>query len=488
MAMEEKKQRIMTLKEDRIRTNRSIGFMIGLFCVLIFSMAGYICYYATVHKQEMFDNSYNGYQAQLQKENIRGTIYAADGQVLAQTNVDENGRESREYPYENMFAHVVGYSTKGKSGIESMANYYLINSNVSISEKVSYEANEEKIPSDNVYTTLNVDLQRIAYESLGMYKGAVIVSEPASGKILAMVSKPDYNPSTIAEEWSGLVADKNNSSLLNRATQGLYPPGSTFKILTALEYIRENPSTYNQYSFQCNGRFSSDGQEIHCYHNSVHNHVDFTKSFAKSCNSSFANMGVSLNKSSFQNTLKNLMFNQELPVDFPYKKSSVLVSESTETKDMMQMVIGQGTDAMTPLHLHLITNIIANDGYLMKPYLLDYVENKNHQIIKRFDSVKVGQGYMSPEETAALKTVMKEVVETGTAKKLSGLSFSAAGKTGSAEFNQNKDESHAWFTGFAPVENPQISVTVIIESVGSGGDYAVPIAKRIMEAYLEGMN
>lgn len=485
MAMEEKRLRNMTLKEDRIRTNRSIGVMIGLFSLLIFSMAGYICYYATVHKQEMFDNSYNGYQAQLQKENIRGTIYAADGQVLAQTTVDENGKETREYPYENMFAHVVGYSTKGKSGIESMANYYLVNSNVSISEKVSYEANEEKIPSDNVYTTLNVNLQKIAFDSLGMYKGAVIVSEPSTGKVLAMVSKPDFNPSTIAGDWSGLVADKSNSSLLNRVTQGLYPPGSTFKIMTALEYIRENPTTYNQYSFQCNGRFSVDGQEIHCYHNSVHNHVDFTKSFAKSCNSSFANMGVTLNKKSFQNTLNNLMFNQELPIDFPYKKSKVNVSSDTETKDMMQIVIGQGTDAMTPLHLHMITNIIANDGYLMKPYLLDYVENKNHQIIKRFEASKVGQGYMSVEETAALKTVMHEVVETGTGKKLSGLSFSAAGKTGSAEFNQNKEESHAWFTGFAPVEDPQISVTVIIESVGSGGDYAVPIAKRIMEAYFE---
>lgn len=475
----------MTLKEDRKRTNRSIGFMIGLYCLMIVSMAGYICYYATVHKQEMFDNSYNGYQAQLQKENIRGTIYAEDGRVLAETTVDENGNEKREYPYENMFAHVVGYSTKGKSGIESSANYYLVHSNVSLTEKVSYEAKEEKIPSDNVYTTLNVDLQKIAYDSLGMYKGAVIVSEPASGKILAMVSKPDYNPMTIAQDWTTLVEDKNNSSLLNRVTQGLYPPGSTFKILTALEYIRENPTTYNQYSFQCNGSFSMDGQKIHCYHNSVHDHVDFTKSFAKSCNSSFANMGVQLDKNAFHNTLQSLMFNQDLPVDFPSKKSSVTVSEETETKDMMQIVIGQGTDAMSPLHLNLITNIIANDGYLMKPYLIDRVENTNHQIIKKFDAVKVGSDYMTAEETAALKTVMKEVVESGTAKKLSGLSFSAAGKTGSAEFNQNKDESHAWFTGFAPADNPQISVTVIIESAGSGGDYAVPIAKRIMEAYLD---
>ena len=128
-----------------------------------------------------------------------------------------------------MFAHAVGYSTKGKSGVEALANYYLINANVSLPEKVAYQAGEQKIPADNVYTTLDVELQRIAYESLGMYKGAVIVSEPSTGKILAMVSKPDFNPSTIAENWDTLIQDKNNSTLLNRVTQGLYPPGSIFR-------------------------------------------------------------------------------------------------------------------------------------------------------------------------------------------------------------------------------------------------------------------
>ena len=481
---EEKQERLRRFKEERVRVKKSIKMMIGLFSLLIFSMAGYICYYATAHKQEMFDNSYNGYQAQLQKENIRGSILAADGTVLAETVIDENGTEKRVYPFENMFAHAVGYSTKGKSGVESLANYYLVNANVSLPEKVAYQAGEQKIPADNVYTTLDVELQRIAYESLGMYKGAVIVSEPSTGKILAMVSKPDFNPATIAENWDSLIQDENNSTLVNRVTQGLYPPGSTFKILTALEYIRENPTTYGQYSFNCTGSFSADGEKIHCYHNSVHNQVDFTKSFAKSCNSSFANIGMRLDKDEFAKTLDSLLFDKDLPIDLPSKRSQVEVSSDTLNGDMMQVVIGQGTDSITPLHLNLITNIIANDGVLMKPYLLDSVENKNHQIIKNFEPVTVGTGYMSAEETEALKIVMQEVVETGTAKKLSGLSFTAAGKTGSAEFSQNKEDSHAWFTGFAPVENPEISVTVIIESAGSGGDYAVPIAKRIMENYL----
>lgn len=446
-------------------------------------MMGYICHYAVTHKQEMFDNSYNAHQAQTAKQTVRGTIYANDGRVLAYTEVAEDGKEKRIYPYDNMFAHVVGYSTKGKAGIEKMANYYLVNSSVSINEKVDFEYNGEKYPGDDVFTTLDADLQKIAYDSLGVYRGAVVVTEPSTGRILAMVSKPDYNPGNIANDWETLINDKQSSVLLNRAAQGLYPPGSTFKIITALEYIRENPETYNQYSYQCTGSFTKDGNKINCYHGSVHKTVDFKKSFAKSCNSSFANIGTMLDKEKFAETLSSLMFNDELPIDLPYKKSMAKVSKDTEIGDIMQTSIGQGTDAMTPLHLNMITCAIANNGVLNKPYLLDRVENHNGQIIKKFALGKPKE-LLTTTESNIMKDLMAEVVESGTGTKLSGLSFTAAGKTGSAEYSSVKEDSHAWFTGFAPVEDPKICVTVIIEGAGSGGDYAVPVAKRIMEEYL----
>jgi peptidoglycan glycosyltransferase len=148
----------------------------------------------------------------------------------------------------------------------------------------------------------------------------------------------------------------------------------------------------------------------------------------------------------------------------------------------MQASIGQGTTQITPLHLNMITSAIANGGMLMKPYLVDYVENVDGAVVKQFnpDSYK---RLMTTEEASALTEMMHEVVESGTGTKLSGLSYSAAGKTGSAEYSSVKTDSHAWFTGFAPVENPEICVTIIIEGAGSGGDYAVPIAKRIFDAY-----
>lgn len=299
-----------------------------------------------------------------------------------------------------------------------------------------------------------------------------------------MVSKPDFDPNEIDQIWDTLINDKESSVLLNRTTQGLYPPGSTFKIVTALEYIRENPDSYSQFSFQCNGRFTHGEERINCYHGTSHGSENFTKAFAKSCNSAFASIGLELDRKKFGKTLDELLFNQELKVDFAYNQSKLAMDENTTDSDVMQAAIGQGTTQITPLELNMITAAIANDGELMKPYLLDRVETADRSVVKQFspDSYK---RLMSEEEAQIMTELMEEVVKSGTGTKLSGLSYTAAGKTGSAEYNKVKSDSHAWFTGFAPVEEPQVCVTIIIEGAGSGGDYAVPIAKRILDACFE---
>ena len=448
-------------------------FFVGLF----FVMMGYTCHYAVTHRQTLMNNSYNTRQEILVAQNSRGTIYAAGGQILAETATDAEGKELRVYPYANMFSHVVGYASNGKFGIEAQANYYLINSNTRLSEKVASDVAGEKYPGDSVITTLDVDLQQIAYDSLGMYSGAVIVSEPSTGRILAMVSKPDFDPNEIDAIWDGLIADKESSVLLNRVTQGLYPPGSTFKIVTALEYIRENPDSYNQFRYQCSGRFTHGEEQINCYHGTSHGSEDFSKAFAKSCNSAFANIGLSLDRKKFGDTLNDLLFNRELKVDFAYNQSKLAIDADTSDADVMQAAIGQGTTQMTPLQLHMITCAIANGGMLMKPYLLERVETSEKTVVRQFspDSYK---RLMSEEEAQIMTGLMEEVVKSGTGTKLSGLSYTAAGKTGSAEYNQVKTDSHAWFTGFAPADEPQVCVTIIIEGAGSGGDYAVPIMPR----------
>lgn len=469
-------------EHTRRSDNRREIIVTGVFFAAIFAvLIGYLGYFTATSEQDMINNSYNSRQEILLSRNYRGSIYSRDGEVLAETVLGEGEAETRVYPFGDLFAHIVGYSTQGRMGVEALANYYLINTNTSLSNKAANDVAGVKNPGDNVWTTLDVQIQEVANDQLNIYKGAVVVTEVSTGKILAMVSHPDFDPNEIGQIWDSLIENENSSVLLNRVTQGLYPPGSTFKVITALEYIRENPDTYNQYSFQCSGSFTANGSRINCYHGSSHGQVDFERSFAKSCNSSFANIGMGLDRELFRETLEELLFDQPLPLTLSYNKSNITISDSSTTDEMMQTSIGQGKTQITPIHLNMITSAIANGGELMKPYVIDRVENDAGKVIKSFSPDSYGQ-LISPEESAVLKELMTAVVEGGTARKLSGQSYSAAGKTGSAEYNDQGD-SHAWFTGYAPAEEPEVCVTIIVEGAGSGGDYAVPIARRIFDAY-----
>lgn len=473
-----------TESEQKKDNKNAIKAIAVFFPCLFVCMMIYMCNFVLNNEQEMINNSYNSRSEILLSKNYRGTIYAASGEVLAESVLDSAGNETRVYPYENLFAHSVGYSTTGRMGVEALCNYYLINSNLNLTEKVSNSTLGVKNPGDSVYTTFDVSIQEAADKALGIYNGAIILTDVKTGKILAMVSKPDFDPNQIVSLWSDLVEDTESSVLLNRATQGLYPPGSTFKIITALEYIRENPDTYSNYSFTCNGSFKKNDCKIQCYHGTNHGKVSFTKSFAKSCNSSFANIGTGLDMTSFAKTLDDLLFNQELPYTATLSsKSSVSVSEDMTTDDIMQTSIGQGKTLMTPLHLNMITAAIANNGEMMTPYMVDRIESVDGRVIKTYKPKSNGQ-VITEEEAKILQELMVAVVESGTAHKLQGYGYTAAGKTGSAEYNSNSD-SHAWFTGYAPAEDPQVAVTVILECAGSGGDYAVPMARRVFDAYFE---
>ncbi len=472
-----KKPKVVKYKDN---TGEIIGVMV-FFVAVFLGMIVYLSYFVATNEQEMINNSYNSRQEILLAKNYRGSIYSADGAVLAETVFTADGQELRNYPYKNLFSHVVGYSTKGKIGVEEFANYYLINSDIPLTEKVANTTAGLKNPGNNAHTTLNLKMQQAADKALGIYKGAIIVTEVSTGKILTMISKPDFDPNEIVEIWDGLLEDKESSVLMNRATLGLYPPGSTFKMITSLEYIREKEEDYEDYSYNCTGLYKQNGNQIQCFHGMKHGKVDLLKSFAKSCNTSFTNIGMSLDREEFADTLEDLLFGQSLQLDFLTAVSNTPVSMDLSESDMMQVAIGQGTVQMTPIHLNMITAAIANDGVMMRPYTVDHIEDANGVKIKTYKS-KEYKRIMSAQESAVLRDMMLEVVENGTATEIYGYGYSVAGKTGSAEYNSQRD-SHAWFTGFAPAEEPEIAITVIIEGAGSGGDYAAPIARRVLDAY-----
>lgn len=465
------------------KANKSILWFAYGVAGLFLCMAVYFVYFLAAESENVINNPYNARISAFENRVIRGKILSDDGTALAETVVSGDGTETRTYPYGELFSHVVGYSTVGKTGIESLGNFYLLTSHVNLLEKVRNELADEKSVGDNVVTTLNLNLQQIASDALGNRRGAVIAMEPDTGKVLAMVSKPAFDPNTVEAQWDDLVSgDSSEAKLLNRATQGLYPPGSTFKIVTALQYMREHPGVYKDYHFSCTGIYAYENVKIQCYHKTAHGEEDFVQAFANSCNGAFASLGLEMDLDGLYGLAEQLLFNKEQPVSLPYSKSAYRMSSDAENWEIMQTAIGQGSTLMTPMHNLMLVSAIANGGVLMNPYLIDHVENAGGQTVKKFMPSAYGE-LMVANEANALKELMAQVVNEGTGSALKTDAYQAAGKTGSAEFETGK-ETHAWFVGFAPAENPKIAVCVIVEEGGSGGQTAAPIGRKLFDAYL----
>ncbi len=469
-------------KKEKVKFNHEIMVITYVFIAVFLLMIGYLVYFTIFQSNEVINNSYNKRQDLLEKRVLRGSILADDGTVLAYSEENPDGTQTRIYPYGALFAHSVGFNNYGKLGLESIENFTMLRSNANIGKRISNDIKIIKNPGDSLQTSLNIPMQKAAYDALGNQKGAVIVLNVKTGAVMTMVSKPDFDPNLIPQNWDLIRYDTVNSPLLNRTTQGLYPPGSTFKIVTALEYLREYKDV-EDYVFTCDSSYSRDNSTIRCFHGQSHGVVDFTKSFAKSCNSSFANITMSLNKKAFQSTCKDLLFNNAY--DFPYtcKKSYVSLKDISDTDELLQTGIGQGETLMTPVHMAMITSAIANNGVLMTPYIVDSVVNDEGIAI---DSVKISEmkRLLSEDEAQKLKELMREVVISGTGTRIRDVNgYTAAGKTGSAEYLNDSKESHAWFTAFAPCEDPELAIAVVVEGAGSGGEVAVPIARKVFDAY-----
>lgn len=452
------------------------------FIAIFLAMIGYLAYFQIARSEVFINNPYNTRLDNFAERIVRGDIVTSDGTLLASTRVAADGKETRVYPEKRVYAHVVGYADNGKTGLEASYNFELLRSHSFLLERVVNEIEGRKNAGDTLVTTLDADLQQAAYDALGNRKGAVVVLEPDTGKIRAMVSKPDFDPNTIATDWDAIIADdQSDSVLLNRASQGLYPPGSTFKLVTALEYIREHPKSYKNYSYTCRGSITDGGYTLHCFGNAVHGEVDLEKSLAKSCNSSFANIGLSLDLKDFSDTCGELLFNRDLPIDFAGSKSRFSLDSESGKSEVMATAIGQGKTMVSPLHMALLVCAIQNDGILMRPMLAERVENADGGRVEQYEPSVYGR-LMTEKEAKILRRYMKSIVTDGTASALKSDAYVAAGKTGSAEFGNEKGRSHAWFAGYANAKGKHpLAVCVIVEDAGSGSTVGVPIAKSVFD-------
>lgn len=470
------------VRRKRRSQNPEILAVTYVFAALFVLMIGYFVYFNAFVSKNVINSAYNVRINSFADTVVRGNIVSSDGTVLAETLVDENGNETRYYPMGRIFAHAVGTSEINQSGIELSQNFYMLQSNGNPILNALQDVRGEKNQGDQIVSTLNAKLQETAYNALGYNDGAVIAIEPATGRVLAMVSKPDFDPNTLLTDYESIVAEEGNDSLLNKTTFGLFVPGSIFKTLTSLAYIRSG-ADYNSYYYTCEGQINLGGEEyITCFDQTVHGGENFMDSFANSCNASFGNIGLSLPDNLLKDTCESLFFNNELPTEIPHTKSIFSLASDDSDWQIAATAIGQGHTQVTPLQMAMIAAAIANGGNMMQPYMVDAVETAGggHRV-KKYMPESYGQ-VMTTQEADLLGQLMEAVVNYGTATSLSGYGYSVAGKTGTAELSGKGDNS--WFIGYAPVEQPQIAICVLVENDEGYYESALPVANAVLQAYL----
>ena len=468
-------------KSEKRKLNKQTWVVTVFFSIIFFFMIGYYVYFIVADSQEVASNSYNKRVDDRQEKIQRGTIYASHGEKLAYSDPGSTGNKNRHYPYGKTFAHVVGISTHGKSGLEKSCNFDLLSTRDTPFQEIINDFKGTKEKGADVYTTLKVGLQKNCYNALGDRKGAVFAMNPKTGAVLACVSRPSYNPETIDSIWKKLAKDSKDSRLVNRGTQGKYTPGSIFKTFTALEFMKED-SDFKDFKYNCHGYTKVGNAKIHCFDGKAHYQVNLRDAYAYSCNSAFATIGRELKMNKFRSTCETALFNKELPLDIESTKSRFNLDSDSGEWDIASTSIGQGTTTVSPAHMCMVASAIYNKGVLMKPYLVDSVVNSYDVIVKTTDPDEYKE--IIPEEYAKkLKSYMRSVCKYGTANMMAYSSYKAYGKTGTAELNSD-DDINSWFMGFAKKGKKKIAIAVCLEDIKQGSGSATSVAKEIFDEYL----
>lgn len=459
------------MNKEHKRMIRVFTAMCTLFAVLIV----YLSYFQVFTASTIKDSSYNK-RLWIDEENIlRGMILDRNGKILAYSEKTEDS-SVRHYNYGSLYSHIIGYSYReyGKAGLEAEYNNELLNLIDSSTFKEIKKIIEPNSEGNSLKLTLDHGLQEMANSLLQGKKGAIVVMNPQTGEVYAMVSQPTFNSSTLREDWKNIV-ENPDSPFINRATNGLYAPGSTFKVVTALASL-ETPNVETKYD--CSGSIKVDGYELRDYGGKAHGSVDLKEALVKSCNSYFAQMGLQVGKDKMGEVSEKFMLNNKIPFDLPVKNSSFPYKEGMGKTDLAAASIGQGKVLVTPLNMALIASAIGNGGDMVKPILVKEVISSKGNVIKTnyTETLSIVTNGLVANE---LKDMMTEVVTRGTGTNASIKNIKVAGKTGTAENASGK--THAWFIGFAPADNPKVAISVVLEEDGTtGGKTAAPIARKLM--------
>jgi peptidoglycan glycosyltransferase len=488
--------------------NRQITKLAVASMILLAALIVGTTYWQTWASAGLAEKQDNAIQRVAQFRIKRGLIRAADGTILAtnvKRNVDGQTLYFRRYPTGRLFANLVGYSTQGRSraGLEQSENAYLTSSNANLSTIFNKTLDKIKgvtITGNDLVLSVRPSVQRLAMQELAGKCGAAVVMNPKTGKVYALASQPTYNPNLVENHFNQIKATnaacQPAAPLLNRATDGLFTPGSTFKVVTATAAL-------DSHKFTPESTFYDPGYCIE-YGKRVRNAGDpespeqfgtlsLATALEHSVNSVFCKIGIRLGAKRILDYSKRFGFYSLPPLETPeneriasglYSKGELYYPSNNSQVDPGRLAFGQERMIVTPIQMAMVAAGVANRGVVMRPYVVDRIEQPNGSLVTR-TTPKMLSRAIKPQTAQELNLMMQSVVTggTGTAAQISGVPV--AGKTGTAETG-NSGINTTWFIAFAPADRPRVAIAVVLQNqTGFGGTTAAPIAKTVMEALLE---
>jgi peptidoglycan glycosyltransferase len=479
---------------------------VGLVTALIVGTT----YWQTWASAGLADRQDNEIQRVAQFSIRRGLIRASDGTILASNRIKKVAGQKlylRRYPQGSLFSHLVGYSTQSRSraGLESSLNDYLTGSNSNLGTVLDTTLDKIRgatIKGNDVWLTMKPGAQRVAMQQLAGKCGSVVALDPRTGKLLVMASRPTYDPNLVEGDFGRInnirAACRPAAPLLNRATDGLYTPGSTFKVVTASAALDSRKFTPES-RFDDPGYCIEYGQKVRNAGNpeapETFGSVDLVTGLEHSINSVFCNIGKALGAGRILGTAKQFGFYDDPPLETPgnerspsglYHGSKLFKPSNPATQvDPGRLAFGQEAMLATPLQMAMVAAGIANGGVVMEPHAVDRVVSPKGGIVTRTHARKYRRA-TTGQTAREITSMMVGAVEsgTGTAAQIPGIKV--AGKTGTAETGV-PGRYTSWFICFAPADHPRVAVAVVLQDqTGFGGQVSAPIAKAVMEAILNG--
>lgn len=479
----------------------SVKKVMVVFLCLFVALISYIAYFQTFKATKIADDEGNKRKWAQRNEILRGTIYDRDMNALTQGEKTGVLTQSRTYPYNDLYVHAVGYinQTYGLSGLEDsydndLTTYSKVGSGFrsffkdfdfkKLKESFLDRDKVEKKEGNSIVTTLDTHIQQAAYDALGDNVGAVVALNPKTGEVLAMVSKPTYNPNDLKTAFeSANNGTDTQGAFINRTISGLYPPGSTFKTITTASALKNLPGIEDE-TFNDNGALVIGDYTLHNAGGGSNGPIQLKQAFAASSNYVYGTLGLRLGNDNLKATAEDFGFNNTIPSEgFKIAKSKFPTLKSYEKGMIAQSGIGQSSIAATPMQMALVASTIANGGVMMEPKLVNKVIDLNGNEVRTIGNKEYKQ--VIDEFTAStIKDYMINLVNSnGSMYYFNG--YNVAGKTGTADHSEAADaKAHSWFIGFAPADDPQIAVAVIVENGGWGSQVAAPIAGSVVQAAL----